>query len=173
MGSAAIHAPITTLNDTMAIETVKPSETEHFEDVVSTSSSANSARDIQQASPSAEVAHVEEADGKITWRLILAFIVSRPNSELSLATLILLQALVFQLICYETTYYVSAPIVSVVVADLGPDPSYTWILNSWSLCAALVVSIAGRFGDIFGRRYFMLTGSALAIIGAISKSTCC
>lgn len=56
-----------------------------------------------------------------------------------------------------------------MVADLGYDPSYTWILNSWSLCAALVVSIAGRLGDIFGRRYFMLAGGTLAILGSIGQ----
>jgi MFS family permease len=74
-------------------------------------------------------------------------------------------------ICYETTLLIPSTILGYIEADLGPDPSYTWIAGSWSLCAAVVVSIAGRLGDLFGRRYFMLCGSAIAFIGAISAYT--
>ena len=97
------------------------------------------------------------------------------------------------MICYETTLLIPSTILSYIEADLGPDPSYAWIANSWSLCAAVVVSIAGRLGDIFGRRYFsqytdeenpsltetsanpslllVLCGTALALIGAIIGAT--
>jgi MFS family permease len=78
------------------------------------------------------------------------------------------QALISQVICYENTLLIPGSLLSYINADLGPDPAYTWISVSWSLCAAVMVSVAGRLGDIFGRRYFMLCGSAIAFIGTIS-----
>lgn len=81
------------------------------------------------------------------------------------------QALISQVICYENTLLIPGSLLSYINADLGPDPSYTWISVSWSLCAAVMVSVAGRLGDIFGRRYFMLCGSAIAFIGTISGLT--
>ena len=56
-------------------------------------------------------------------------------------------------------------------ADLGPDPSYTWISVSWTLGAAILVSVGGRLSDIFGRRYFMLCGAFLGLLGAIVGAT--
>ncbi|KAF2093872.1 TRI12-domain-containing protein [Rhizodiscina lignyota] len=60
-------------------------------------------------------------DGKITWQVMFAFI-----------------ALVGQANAYEMTLLVPASMLSFINADLGPDPSYTWISVSWSLCAAVV-----------------------------------
>lgn len=152
----------------MTTNASKPSEAGHIEDVVSCASSSSSTPEDAPVTPAAGV--MPPPDERITGKLILAFIVSFRSSRNDNGKLTSGQALVFQVICYETTYYVSSPILSYVIADLGPgDPSATWIVNSWSLCAALVVSIAGRLGDIFGRRYFMLCGSALACIGAISE----
>jgi MFS family permease len=63
---------------------------------------------------------------------------------------------------------VAAPTIN---ADLGPDPDYVWMNIVWGLCAAIVVSIGGRLSDIFGRRYFMLTGAAISFIGTIVGAT--
>ena len=56
-------------------------------------------------------------------------------------------------------------------AELGPSPSYTWITVSWTLGAAILVSVGGRLSDIFGRRYFMLAGASLAFVGTIVGAT--
>lgn len=55
--------------------------------------------------------------------------------------------------------------------DLGPDPSYPWINISWTLGAAVLVSVAGRLADIFGRRPFMLFGASVAFVGTIVGAT--
>jgi MFS family permease len=55
--------------------------------------------------------------------------------------------------------------------DLGPDLNYTWITVSWTLCASIIVSVGGRLSDIFGRRYFMLFGACVNIVGCIVGST--
>lgn len=52
-------------------------------------------------------------------------------------------------------------------AELGPDPNYTWITVTWQLGASIIVSIGGRLSDIFGRRYFMMTGAIISIIGCL------
>ena len=61
--------------------------------------------------------------------------------------------------------------ISYINNDLGPDPSYPWINISWTLGAALLVSVAGRLADIFGRRPFMLFGASVAFIGTIIGAT--
>ena len=61
--------------------------------------------------------------------------------------------------------------LSYINAELGPDPSYTWITVSWTLGAAVLVSVGGRLSDIFGRRYFMLFGATIAFLGTIVGAT--
>ena len=69
------------------------------------------------------------------------------------------------------TMLIPASALAYVNADLGPDTNYTWITISWQLGASVIVSVGGRLSDIFGRRYFMLTGSVLGIIGCVVGAT--
>jgi MFS family permease len=55
--------------------------------------------------------------------------------------------------------------------DLGPDARITWVTVSWQLGASVVVSVGGRLSDIFGRRYFMLTGACLGMVACIVGAT--
>lgn len=59
----------------------------------------------------------------------------------------------------------------VINADLGPSPNYIWMNISWTLGAAVLVSVSGRLSDIFGRRYFMLAGAFISFIGTIIGAT--
>ena len=99
----------------------------------------------------------------------------RKSSTLQLlrcsSVLIVAQALEGQLNSYELTLLIPGALLSYINADLGPDPSYTWIAVCWSLGAAVLASIAGRLSDIFGRRYFMLLGSFLGFVGTIVGAT--
>lgn len=62
-------------------------------------------------------------------------------------------------------------ILSYINEDLGPDPAYTWITVSWTLVAAVVVTVSGRLADIFGRRYFLITGAVFGCVGALVGAT--
>lgn len=62
-------------------------------------------------------------------------------------------------------------VLSYINKDLGPDPSYTWITVSWTLVAAVVVTVSGRLADIFGRRYFLIAGAVFGCIGALVGAT--
>lgn len=61
--------------------------------------------------------------------------------------------------------------ISYINADLGPSPSASWINITWTLGAAIMVSIGGRLSDIFGRRHFMLCGGIISFIGTIVGAT--
>ncbi|CAK7202974.1 hypothetical protein SEUCBS139899_005701 [Sporothrix eucalyptigena] len=86
-------------------------------------------------------------------------------------TAIAFAALCGQFSSYVMTLLIPSTCLSYINADLGPDPNHTWITVSWQLGAAVVVSVGGRLSDIFGRRYFMLTGSLLGIVGCVVGAT--
>lgn len=69
------------------------------------------------------------------------------------------------------TLLVPAVAASYINAELGPSPNVTWINVSWTLGAAILVSVGGRLSDIFGRRYFMLCGAFIAFVGTIVGAT--
>jgi len=83
---------------------------------------------------------------------------------------------ILQAICGQFTVYligslVPSTMLAYIQADLGSTGNSAWITISWQLGACIVVSIGGRLSDIFGRRHFMITGSALGIIGCLIGAT--
>jgi MFS family permease len=54
---------------------------------------------------------------------------------------------------------------------LGGATITFWIPSGWGAAAAVGFSIAGRLSDIFGRRYVILFGQLLTIIGAAIAGT--
>lgn len=93
------------------------------------------------------------------------------DGKLNFATIMAVVALMGQFNCYIMTLLIPSTSLTYIVADLPSNPSYTWITVSWQLGASIMVSIGGRLSDIFGRRYFMLCGSFLGIIGCVVGST--
>ncbi|KAJ4303552.1 hypothetical protein N0V90_002450 [Kalmusia sp. IMI 367209] len=76
--------------------------------------------------------------------------------------------------CYNAylfTLLIPPAILTFINAELGPDPRYTWITISWNLGGAMFVTIGGRLSDIFGRRYFFISGACILIIGSIVSAT--
>lgn len=73
------------------------------------------------------------------------------TTKLNAQTILAAIALIAQFNAYILTLLIPSTTLSYINADLGPDPSYTWITVSWQLGAAIVVSIGGRLADIFGR----------------------
>lgn len=65
----------------------------------------------------------------------------------------------------------AAPVLSVINADIGPDPSYVWISYVYNTATAVAFPIVGRLSDLFGRRYFFIGGAILALIGSIVAAT--
>ncbi|CZR65194.1 uncharacterized protein PAC_15094 [Phialocephala subalpina] len=63
--------------------------------------------------------------------------------------------------------------LSVINADLGlrPDPNYVLVSTAFTLTAGVGLTLVGRLGDIFGRRYFLIGGQTLGFIGALICAT--
>ncbi|KAF7197032.1 Trichothecene efflux pump TRI12 [Pseudocercospora fuligena] len=93
------------------------------------------------------------------------------DAHMSLQAYLALAAVSSQYVAYVLTLLMPSTIVSYINADLGPDPNYTWINVSWNLAASVMVTLGGRLSDIFGRRYFMITGACIALIGAVVGAT--
>ncbi|KAL4758054.1 fungal trichothecene efflux pump [Aspergillus foveolatus] len=72
---------------------------------------------------------------------------------------------------YLFTQLMPAVILSSINADLGPDSDYPWITICWNLGAAVVVTIGGRLSDIFGRRWFLISGALFGAAGAVVGAT--
>ena len=61
---------------------------------------------------------------------------------------------------------VVASIVPLIVADLGGFDRYTWPSSSYLVAATVAYPIVGRLSDIYGRRAFLIAGTALFIAGS-------
>ncbi|KAM0327457.1 hypothetical protein ACHAQA_005745 [Verticillium albo-atrum] len=93
---------------------------------------------------------VDADDGKLTKETILAYL-----------------AMCGQINAYIMSMLIPATTLSYINAELGPDPNSTWITLNWTFGASMIVSIGGRLSDIFGRRYFMMTGALISICGCL------
>jgi MFS family permease len=81
------------------------------------------------------------------------------------------KALSSQFISYINTLLMPSTLLSYIVADLPPDTSYAWITISWNVCASVLVTVGGRLSDIFGRRWFLIIATVIALIGAVVGAT--
>ena len=63
-----------------------------------------------------------------------------------------------------------APVIGVINADIGPDPSYVWVGTVNTLMLTIGFTLVGRLSDLFGRRWFIVLGNLLAVIGCIISS---
>jgi MFS family permease len=60
-----------------------------------------------------------------------------------------------------------APLLGIINEDIGPDPNYVWIALCYILTLAIGQVLVGRVSDLFGRRWFFVGGSAMALLGCI------
>lgn len=53
----------------------------------------------------------------------------------------------------------------------GPDPNISWVSIAYLVSLAVCLLLVGRLSDIFGRRWFFVLGSSLAVIASIVGAT--
>ncbi|KIW52004.1 hypothetical protein PV05_10666 [Exophiala xenobiotica] len=63
-------------------------------------------------------------------------------------------------------FILATPILVQLSQILGGENIDFWIPSGWGAAAAVGFSIAGRLSDIFGRRYVILVGQLLTVVGA-------
>jgi len=110
---------------------------------------------------------------KIDVRTVLGILVINLVSTESIpipSRLTMLQALA---VTYESCLFSFVLPVSVLLninQDIGASNNIAWVATAWSLSSAVVMTVAGRCSDIFGRRNFFLLGNSLGIIGCAINS---
>jgi MFS family permease len=72
---------------------------------------------------------------------------------------------------YILTLLIPSTTLAEINRSIGPSLNYSWVTISWTLAASITVSVSGRLSDIFGRRYFMLGGACIALVGCIVGAT--
>lgn len=63
------------------------------------------------------------------------------------------------------------PILVQLSQEIGGESIAFWIPSGWAAAAAVGFSVAGRLSDIFGRRYVILFGQFLTVVGGIIAAT--
>ncbi|KAI9718535.1 MAG: hypothetical protein M1812_003986 [Candelaria pacifica] len=70
-----------------------------------------------------------------------------------------------------TEYSMPTSSLAIINADIGPAPNYVLISTIPSLISGVCLAIVGSLSDIFGRRYFLIAGQTLSLIGSIIAAT--
>lgn len=65
-------------------------------------------------------------------------------------------------------FILPAGILVQIGTELGDTTNIAWLPGGWSIASSVSFSIAGRLSDIFGRRWVILTGQAMALVGLVS-----
>ncbi|RDL41434.1 uncharacterized protein BP5553_01413 [Venustampulla echinocandica] len=122
-----------------------------------------------------EISHVEETDSfqleDDPHRAALELnpeVAERPSLVTTLAVLSL--AISFAAPVGIGFTLVAAVIVQIGV-QLGDTSSITWFAGAWSIASSVSFSIAGSLSDIFGRRYLIIAGNVVSLVGAIVGGT--
>lgn len=51
--------------------------------------------------------------------------------------------------------------------ELGDTDNIAWIPGGWSVASAVSFAVAGAVSDIFGRKWVLISGQALTLIGGV------
>ncbi|RFU33262.1 hypothetical protein B7463_g3049, partial [Scytalidium lignicola] len=68
-------------------------------------------------------------------------------------------------------FALAAPLLTVINADIGPNLNITWVPLVFPLCLSVGLALVGRLTDLFGRRWFLIGGQVLGLVGAAVCAT--
>lgn len=71
----------------------------------------------------------------------------------------------------STAFLLATSILVPIGEALGNLEPISWIASSWAVTSAVSMSLGGGLSDIFGRRYVIMAGQGLNIIGAVSTDS--
>ena len=54
-----------------------------------------------------------------------------------------------------------------IIADLEGFDRFTWVSTAYLMASTAVVTIVGRLGDIYGRKWFYIAGITVFLIGSV------
>ena len=70
-----------------------------------------------------------------------------------------------------TAFLMPTQIIQQIGMALGDTENIAWIPGGWSIGAAVSFSVAGGLSDVFGRRWVLLSGQTIILVGAVSVQT--
>lgn len=68
-------------------------------------------------------------------------------------------------------FALAAPLLGIINADIGPNLNITWVPLVFPLCLSVGLALVGRLTDLFGRRWFLIGGQVLGLVGAAVCAT--
>ncbi|KAH7037400.1 trichothecene efflux pump [Microdochium trichocladiopsis] len=74
-------------------------------------------------------------------------------------------------ICAYTGWVLPANTLLLINASLGGSPNISWVATAWTLGSSIGFLLVGRLSDIFGRRYIVLGGNLMGLVGCIIGAT--
>jgi len=116
-----------------------------------------------------EQAHIEHRDVSLGYEdPHKAALVDNPEHAEKLSLSVLLSALFLGTSFTGPIIFgfiLATPILVQLSQKLGGASIAFWIPSGWAAAAAIGFSIAGRLSDVFGRRYVILVGQFLTVVG--------
>lgn len=58
-----------------------------------------------------------------------------------------------------------------IITDLGGFAQYTWVATAYIIASTITLLIAGKLSDMYGRKWFLIGGIAVFIVGSILCGT--
>ncbi|KIX04491.1 uncharacterized protein Z518_05361 [Rhinocladiella mackenziei CBS 650.93] len=68
-------------------------------------------------------------------------------------------------------FTMTASVIVPIGTALGDVTNITWIVGSWSVASSVFFSLAGSLSDVFGRRWLIIAGNGVNLVGAIAGAT--
>ncbi|EXJ61054.1 hypothetical protein A1O7_05207 [Cladophialophora yegresii CBS 114405] len=91
---------------------------------------------------------------------------------LTLTTFLAIASLSFSYVCPISCGFVLVTSILVPIGtDLGDTQHISWIVGGWSIASSVSFSLAGAISDVFGRRWTIVAGEIIAIVGSIIACT--
>ncbi|ETN36195.1 uncharacterized protein HMPREF1541_08472 [Cyphellophora europaea CBS 101466] len=92
--------------------------------------------------------------------------------RLTWTTLLAVISLSFSYVCPISCGFVLVTGILVPIGvELGDTANISWIVGGWSIASSISFSVAGALSDIFGRRWTIVLGEVISILGSIVACT--
>src|SRR5689334_23350254 len=59
-----------------------------------------------------------------------------------------------------------------IIASLQGLDRYSWVVTAYILASMTMIPVVGKLSDQFGRKWFLLAGTALFLLGSILAGAC-
>lgn len=61
----------------------------------------------------------------------------------------------------------TASVIVPIGTALGDTTNITWMVGAWSIASSIFFSLAGSLSDVFGRRWLIIAGNVVSLVGAV------